>query len=697
MHGYTRKDFIKLFTKGVGCFAVAASLPVPVLAGTSHAASPNGSDEVHFPQGLASGDPTDSSIVLWTRAVRKNGAADPVPVRLEVSETSSFSELIAQKEVIATQASDFTVRVIVHDLKPDTRYYYRFISGDAVTDVLGRTRTAPSPHSPQKVKIAFASCQSYEGGYYSAYRRLIEEDKQLAPEDQIDFVLHLGDFIYETLGYGDVRKLPEFPSGGGKLGEEVGWARSFAQTLEDYRHLYRHYLMDPDLKEARARWPFVVTWDDHEFTDDSWQGVSTYRTPNDPAQSRKYVSNQAWFEYIPAFLTGLAETTGRESHAHDFKPSEHEVVDAPLQAFNEEGFNLEPNNVTAVESLRIYRSLRWGKFVDLIVTDTRSYRSRHAVPGEIALQISGDARYIAPLELVKISDAGRTWNNGNPPEFIQIGENRIPNLRKEVPAGTILGHRQKAWLKNTLKQSDAVWKVMASSVPMMPMRLDLNAVNPDAANVVFTTDTWEGYLTERAEMLGFLRDEGIRNFISLAGDNHNSFAGLLKDDFESEAGETVGAEFSVCGISSTSVFHALASIVGADDALRPLVTFDARPFGGSNPLMENLNTTFLYGSRAAVAAAQTGSNENLPALRNPNQNPHLRYVDAAAYGIAVAEFDAEKVQNTFLVLHRPDQAEPKEGQLRRKAVLHMPAIQASGAAGPDLTLTSIEGDPPFPL
>lgn len=695
MNSYTRKDFIELFTKGVGCFAVSASMPIPVNAiGKIHAFE---SSNVHFPQGLASGDPTDSSVVLWTRAVHKQGSNDPINVELEVSESPEFYEIIAHKKMIATQATDFTVRVIVHDLKPDTFYYYRFKSGDSVTDLLGRTKTAPLPNSSKKVAIAFASCQSYEGGYYSAYRRLIEEDKERKPEDQIDFVLHLGDFIYETLGYGNARKLPEFPSGGGKLGEEVDWARSFAQTLEDYRHLYRHYLMDPDLREARARWPFVVTWDDHEFTDDSWQGVSTYTTPNQPAQSRKYVSNKAWFEYIPAFLTGLAETTGRDEHAHDFLESEREVVDAPLQDFNEEGFNLEPNNVTAVESLRIYRNLRWGKYVDLLVTDTRSYRSKHPVPGEIALQISGNARYIAPLNMVKISDAGRTWNNGNPPEFIEIGGNMIPNLRKDSPAGTMLGKRQKEWLKNCLKESDAVWKVLASSVPMMPMRLDLNEINPEADNVIFTTDTWEGYLTERTEIMSFLRDDEIHNFVSLAGDNHNSFAGVLMDDFEAENQRIVGAEFSVCGISSTSVFHALASILDDDDPFRNLITFDSRPFGGTNPLVENLNTTFLYGSKAAMAAAQNVSPDNLQAMKNPNQNPHLRYVDSAAYGIAVAEFDSDKARTTFLVFSRPDEANPREGKLLRKAVLDIPVFDRSPSSELDLTIRSIEGVPPFPL
>lgn len=693
MTSYSRKDFIKLFTKGVGCFAVAATLPYS--PGSSKALASKKDASVHFPQGLASGDPTDSTVVLWTRAVRKNGSKDAVPIKLLVSEDDEFSNIVAEKEAVAEADADFTVRIIVYDLKPNTRYYYKFQSLGAETDLTGRTRTAPLSSDSKKVKVAFASCQSFEGGYYSAYRRLIEEDKNLPDDEQIDFVLHLGDYIYETLGYGSARQLPDFPSGGGQLGEDVEWARTYAKTLDDYRHLYNQYHMDPDLKEARARWPFIVTWDDHEFTDDSWQGIATYTTPNEPNQSRKFASNRAWFEHIPAFLTGLQDATGVDQPAHDLKMKE--VVDSPLESFDDHGFNTEANNVKAVESLCIYRKLNWGKNVDLIVTDTRSYRSKHPVPGQIALEISGNARYIAPVELVKISDAGREWNNGNPPEFIQLGENRIPNLRKDSPRGTMLGPEQKSWVKQMLKQSDAVWKVLASSVPMMPMRLDLNRVNPEAANSIFTTDTWEGYLSEREELLRFLKDEGIDNFISLAGDNHNSFAGVLKDDFESENGRKVGAEFSVCGISSTSVFHALTGILGEDDPMRPLITFDSRPHGGTDAMVENLNTSFMWGTQAAVEAARTGSNEKVNEMRNPSQNPHLRYVDSAAYGIAVVEFDDSRAICDFMVLAMPGRKEPSEGVLRRRAKLEIPVRNGYDDDNYDLKLTGIEGKAPFPL
>jgi len=692
MSFYNRKEFIKTFVKGIGCYSVAASIPFTSVLNRQKVGRRN----ISFPQGLASGDPTPESVVLWTRAVDMDKNYNPIDVIVQVSETPSFASIVAEKECEAKSESDYTVRVIVHNLEPDTRYYYRFIADNNVPELTGRTKTAPAPDSNKNVKLAIASCQSFESGYYHAYRALIKEDENAPEKDQIDFVLHLGDFIYETLGYGSARKLPGFPSGGNVLDENVEWARAHAVTLEDYRFLYKQYLMDPDLKEARARWPFIVTWDDHEFTDDSWQGVSTYSVPDIPAQERKIAANQAWFEYIPAFLTGLADSTKTSQEARDFQPAE--VKNAILGEFDEYGLNREPNNKKAIESLTIYRSFKWGKHVELFVTDTRSYRSKHPVPGEIALEISGNARYIAPVPLVKISDAGKSYNNGNPPSDIKIGENRIPNRRKESPPGTILGKKQKMWLKSRIGESEATWNLIATSVPMMPMRLDMQNVDPNAAPVIFTTDTWEGYLTEREELLSFVKELNRKNLISLSGDNHNSFAGVLSTDFENQTSEIVGAEFSVCGISSTSVFQALFNIVEKDSAMRPLITYNSKQFGGSDEAVENLNTAFLWGTKAALAAAKTGDTDQAKQENNPLHNHHLRYVDSAANGIGVVTVTAESVTGEFITLPPPLKKLPSsDPRILRKAVLEYSAGNPDANEKNDLKLHKVEGIAPHPL
>lgn len=106
-------------------------------------------------------------------------------------------------------------------------------------------------------------------------------------------MLHLGDFIYEALVYGHARRIDGLPSGGGTPPEWAGGV--YALTLEDYRFLYKTYLRDPDLQATRARWPFINTWDDHEFSDDCWQSVSTYTNQPLAAQRRRVAANQAWF------------------------------------------------------------------------------------------------------------------------------------------------------------------------------------------------------------------------------------------------------------------------------------------------------------------------------------------------------------------------------------------------------------------
>src|SRR5690606_25970039 len=127
-----------------------------------------------------------------------------------------------------------------------------------------------------------------------------------------------------------------------------------------------------DLQAARARFPFVHTWDDHEFTNDAWQAHDTYFGDGAPAQKRKLAANRAWFEFIPAVLSRASSFHGIASPAQDFRNAA--VTDAPL-AEHDDDFLYDGDSLKAVSSLTIYRTLRWGAMLDLVVTDLRSYRS----------------------------------------------------------------------------------------------------------------------------------------------------------------------------------------------------------------------------------------------------------------------------------------------------------------------------------
>ena len=683
-----RRDFLDLFLKSAGCFTLAAaSTPFVSRLGAADAAA----GRYAFPQGVASGDPTPGGVMLWTRVTGAEGDSAVIPLVTQISTTPDFAEVIAERSITATPESDHTVRILVSDLEPDTIYYYRFRAGADVSAPLGRTRTAPLPDADRSVRLAFASCQSYEGGYYHAWRTLINEDTAAAADQQIDFVLHLGDFIYEALGYGTARAIAGFPSGGGHspgFGE-----KGYAVTVEDYRFLYKTYLEDPDLREARARWPFICTWDDHEFSDDCWQSASTYQPRPTAEQRRKIAANRAWFEFIPAQLSDHPGTGGIPNQAHDFSPTT--VSNTPLSGeVDDHGLDQDANNLKAIGSLSIYRAFRFGRHVELVVTDTRSHRSEHPVPGELNVQISGSPRYVTPIDLVRLCDAGRTFAGGNPPAEIPLGDTTIPNPRRHSPPGTMLGAAQKAWFKQVLSNSDATWKVWANSLPLLPLRLDLDQIDPNARELAFTIDSWDGYPSERAELLGFVAEEQIPNFVSLTGDHHAHFAGAIAPDFDTaEDPDWVGAEFAVAGISSQSVYEGVLAYTPEDSPLRPLTTYADH----AGKPTDNLNTTFLWGSKAAMTAAKTGNLEQAQAARNPRHNRHLAYCDTHSYGIAVAHYSAGETQVRLIGIQKPDTPRGKAGgEIERQTTFSLPAWKA-GSPAPKLAPPRIEGNKPFPL
>src|SRR4051812_19084861 len=254
-----------------------------------------------YSEGVASGDPDANSVILWTRRPFADGARHLLTV--EVAEDEAFRRVIAQARALVSASADWTTRVLVAGLKPAHVYWYCFTDVDGNGSRIGRTITAPLPNDARPVNFAFVSCQSVNEGKLNAYRRMIFEDERARLEDQLGFVLHLGDFIYEVVQYpeeGNTRfdrtiyEVARIPDGGksGKL--------HYPLTVDGYRAVYKGYLADPDLQDARARWPFVAIWDNHEF---SWQGrqsiVQAGGEPQ-PGQTVKVAANQAWFEYVPA-------------------------------------------------------------------------------------------------------------------------------------------------------------------------------------------------------------------------------------------------------------------------------------------------------------------------------------------------------------------------------------------------------------
>jgi alkaline phosphatase D len=699
-----RRDFLKL----TGTFFATASL-----AGVPGCGDNDGDDggddgepgEFAFPAGVASGDPRTDKVVLWTRCVATAaGATGTIDLVVEVSASESFDTVVVSRQVQATAASDYTVRVVVDGLAAGTWYYYRFVAG--ADEITGRTRTAPAADADVPVHFAWVSCQDYGAGFFGAYKQMIADDAARPEAERIQFVVHLGDFIYESNGEtyhapldddfvpisitnadGTPRTVGDFPSGGGELP-----AGRFAKELADYRFLYNRFLSDPDLRAARARWPFIQTWDDHEFTNDAWQSQANYTNDgslNEASQPRKLAANQAWFEYVPALLTGIDGVAGVTQDARDFAPAT--VLAAAFTDPNPEtNFVDEPNNVAAVGSLTIYRSLRWGKHVDLVITDQRSYRSDHAIPEDLATieRFFFDPRNAIHKTVVDALDAGRTGNGGNPLDEIPFGLGEFPNVRKASPPGTMLGAAQKEWFKATLKGSTATWKIWGNEVPLMQAVIKDPLVQIDR---VISADAWDGYPAERRELMTYVADEGITNLLVITGDVHAQFAAQIAADADAATKEVVAAELVTAGIASNSLFSFFEEAARAfPGPLQQIISFDASASGGPR-FVENMNMLILHGQASALAAAQGQSVEQAIALR-VDTNDLVKYADTNAQGYGLLSITADQAVGTLVTINRHIANPSASPGIKRTATFTIPKDNPAGMTGPVLT-----GTRPYPL
>ncbi|MFV0318343.1 MAG: alkaline phosphatase D family protein [Microthrixaceae bacterium] len=260
-----RRDVLRL---GAGGGLVAA-----VGAASSCSPEPAPARRV-FDQGVASGLHSDSEVVLWSRVAPERAGGD-VGLTWEVADDDTFANVVASGATSAQVGSDHTVKVLVGGLDPDRSWWYRF-RHSAEDSPIGRARTLPAPGAAKtSMRFAFGSCQSYNAGYYAAWRDVAARD--------VDAVLFLGDYIYEAALINVL--------GSSRSGDSL----ATAETLEDYRAKYRLYTADADLQAARSAHPFVPIWDDHEIFNDYDRRVFV----EEPVRAAG--AYQAWFEYQPVW------------------------------------------------------------------------------------------------------------------------------------------------------------------------------------------------------------------------------------------------------------------------------------------------------------------------------------------------------------------------------------------------------------
>ena len=653
-----------------------------------------------FPEGVASGDPDSNSVLLWTRCPQP-AARSELKLNLEVAEDQNFAKVVAHQVVVVSKASDWTCRVLAGGLKPASVYWYRFTDPQGNGSRIGRTLTAPSDDDPRPVRFVFVSCQNVTQGAQNAYRRMIFEDEHAPQAERIGFVLHLGDFIYELVWYPEdrpqgmydrrLRDLIRYPDG------EKIQDFHIPTTVEGYRTAYRAYLHDPDLQDARARWPFVNMWDNHEFSWLGWQSFQKFEGKTRPAQTRKVAALQAFFEYQPARMRRPASSPPDTFHAPP-------VVDAPVTKFDDHGLGQEPNNLAALGSLTGYRALRWGRNVELIVTDQRSYRSEEPTDMEEAKALSSkDFPELIPQEAMEILDAARDYNHGNPPDTIRStdGSVDLPNFCKTRPAQTILGAQQKAWFLERLKNSKSTWKIWGNTTATLDMRADPQNL-PQGLTRPWP---WSGYAgfgggdhstayVERGEIYDFVQKHGISGFATVAGDRHSFWSGLAAKALPPQPFTPVGVAFVTGSISAPGLVEALEHSFPKNHPLRALYLGqgpnDSRPQPTVNMLLQ-------HGVKSCLEYAKSGDIQSARRQSNPDLSPHLKFVDMGGHGYAVVRAATDSLETDFICIPRPlEPSKTPDGGPLRYRVRSRVAMWKPGET-PNLKLEILEGDARFSI
>ena len=646
-------------------------------------------DRSLYPQGVASGDPDEQSVILWTR--RPFTEKTRADLTVEVSLDPDFKTVVATARAPVLAESDWTCRALVGGLKPATVYWYRFTDETGAGSRVGRTITAPRANDPRPVRFSFVSCQSVNEGAQNAFRRMIWEDERAPADQRLGFVLHLGDFIYEVVEYPDElsHRYSRTVYDLGRVPDARKVSNFHVPTnLAGYRHVYRVHIDDPDIQDARAYFPFVCIGDNHEFSWQGWQSFIKYGGKVEPAQPLRVAANQAWWEYIPSRVR-KASGAGLDR----FVPPV--VAKAPIDTFDDHGFGTEPNNRIAVGSMTAYRALRYGRHVDLILTDFHSYKAADPTDRPEAAALDSGEYPVLPQEWLEIVDGGKDYAGGKPPATIAIGDKTIPNFRKDEPAYTVLGREQKAWLKDRLTRSTATWKIWGATNGTLDMRTDpqnlpaglIKAPWPGKGFGTFGNPDFSGAFNERTEIYDTVRDHKVSGFVTVSGDRHSFWAGYAAPALPPVGFAPVGLSFITGSISAPGLGEAAEYF--KDSAVLPL--FVRKP--ADAPPEHTINLTIKRGVRSALEYAASGDIEKARAVTNPDVAPHLEFVDMAGHGYAVVSAGPDAIDTEFVCIVRPiaRAATPDGGPLRYRVSHH--AKRWAAGDRPTLEQRVIEGDP----
>ncbi|MCB1645366.1 MAG: alkaline phosphatase D family protein [Pseudomonadales bacterium] len=515
----------------------------------------------HFTHGIASGDPLADRVILWTRVIPGNGRHESLPVNWEVSKDAKFRRLVASGETTTSADRDYTVKVDATGLRPGESYFYRFISR-GVASVTGQTRTLPQGRV-RSFRMGVASCSNFPQGYFNAYRHMSEQD--------LDLVLHLGDYIYEY-AEGDYAN----PVALNQLHRHVKPDNEIL-SLEDYRTRYGLYRTDEDLQALHARHPWICVWDDHELMNNTWKaGAENHNEGEGDFMARVEAARQAYHEWLPI----RTRTSAQESIYRSFQVGDLAdliMLDTRLHG-RDRGLDYN-QDVIPLQGV-------WQRQADGSHTYLGTELEADAgLPDRVTLPLPYDfsARPFSETSVIPVTDYDRvkatgddlpdTWGyQTNPVAFRQLIEDE---------SRTIMGMDQENWVKQALAEGQnrgATWQVLGQQVLIGKVNIpylddeklkDLK-LNDYSRKLVtrmrhlsqhdmpFNLDAWDGYAPARRRLYEDLKTHGT-NPLVLAGDTHNAWAFNLRDD----AGTAVGIEVGTPGISSPG----LERFLGMDPAV----------------------------------------------------------------------------------------------------------------------------------
>lgn len=480
-------------------------------ASTAAACSPKASEvlrahsqgeNARFMHGIASGDPSASSVIIWTRITPEQAsesadlgpAAQPLNISWELSESEDFAQLSASGTVQTHSARDWTVKADAKGLKPGMSYFYRFISGSNRSAV-GKTKTLPEGDI-KSARFAVVSCANWQHGFFNTY-------DHISRQDHFDAVLHLGDYYYE---YGADNDPQSDASALGRLHEPA----HEIITLDDYRARHAQYRSDGSLQAMSAKFPMITIWDDHETANDSWRtGAENHNAGEGEWETRKRAALRAYYEWMPI----------RE-------PQAGKTRDAIFRHYNYGNLL----SLITVETRLLARDepLIIDDYFDMIREDKGTQRFNKILLDEDR-DMLGAAQTDFIVDTLAASKAkGQRW---------RLLANQV--VMGRVTSPDLTPHVDPEALDNMAK----AWPGVRDFVEFSQYGLPTYA------------DSWDGYPKARDKFYDRLSEAGINDIIVVTGDSHEFWVNDLSD----KNGAPMGVELGTTSVSSKTLADYMGS------------------------------------------------------------------------------------------------------------------------------------------